>query len=267
MMVFSLFVALILERLRITPEAWKLDPTAERWDNWLNQKDDIQRWRNHDLFGPLLLVAPAILLAVLLSLNNSVLAALLINIIVLTLVIGCRSYRTALRQYFLAAKRGDEEELEAQAETLEYLKDAGLSTGQQLVWLNFRFYAAVSIWFILLGAPGALAYGLLRSRAEVFPHVLAWVEWLPLRICAFGYVLVGHFSKAMPVWLKMVPEGVDNPPQQLVDVAVAAEELPQHVNDDEKHWVEAENLVNLVRRNMILILVIVAFATLLGWVV
>ncbi|EGN74819.1 membrane protein required for beta-lactamase induction [Idiomarina sp. A28L] len=264
MMVFSLFIALILERLRITPEAWKLDPIADRWDAWLNEKDDINRWRNHDLFGPLLLVAPAIVLAILMWINYSVLAAVLVNIIVLTLVIGCRTQRSALRQYFLAAKRGDNAEVEIHAEALKYHPDENLNTGQQLVWLNFRFYAAVSIWFILLGAPGALAYGLLRSRADVFPKILAWVEWLPLRICAFGYVLVGHFSKAMPVWLKIVPEGIENPPQQLVDVAVAAEEVPE---DPENNWIEAEALVNLVRRNMILILVIVAFATLLGWVV
>ena len=264
MIVFSLFIALILERLRLTPDIWKLTAVAERWDDWLNEKEEVSKWRAHDLFGPLLLLAPAILLAVLLWANQSVLAAMLLNIVVLTLVIGCRPQRQALRAYLLAAKRGDTEEQEQFADELRYHPNSDLRVGQQLVWLNFRYYAAVSLWFVLLGAPGALAYGLLRERAQVFPRILAWVEWLPLRIAAFGYLLVGHFSRGLPAWLDILPRGINEPELQLNSVAVAAEGIDV---DDEDQAAEAEILVALARRNMILVLVVVAVLTLFGWVV
>ena len=264
MIVFSLFIALILERLRITPDIWKLTAIAERWDRWLSEKDDVSSWREHDLFGPLLVLAPAIVLALLMWINSSVLASVLVNIVVLTLVLGCRPQRAALRAYFLAAKRGDDEEMQEHMQVIRYPADTELRVGQQLVWLNFRYYAAVSLWFIILGAPGALAYGLLRERAEVFPKLLAWVEWLPLRIAAFGYLLVGHFTRGLAAWLDILPKGIHEPEQQLNSVAVAAEDIAVEEDDE---VVEAEILVALARRNMILVLVAVAILTLFGWVV
>jgi AmpE protein len=41
-----------------------------------------------------------------------------------------------------------------------------LSHGQRLIWLNFKYYAAVLFWFALLGAFGAIAYAMLRQLAE-----------------------------------------------------------------------------------------------------
>ena len=41
-----------------------------------------------------------------------------------------------------------------------------LSHGQRLIWLNFKYYAAVLFWFALFGAFGAIAYAMLRQLAE-----------------------------------------------------------------------------------------------------
>lgn len=263
MLVFSLFIALIIERLRVTPDAWQLDPIARRWDSWLDGEEKLTSWREHDLFGPLLLIAPALLLAVLLWLANGGLGSMLVSILVLTLVTGCRPERQALRDYFLAAQREDSEAMAAAAKVLHYSDAEGMSLGRQVIWLNFRYYFAVAFWFILFGAPGALAYGLLRSQSERFATLLAWVDWLPIRIAGFGYLLVGHFSRAMPVWLKVLGHAPQQSELQLSDIAVAAEDANINENDPTS---ELELLVNLARRTMILLLVVVAIATLLGWV-
>ncbi|TRW50392.1 regulatory signaling modulator protein AmpE [Aliidiomarina halalkaliphila] len=262
MVVLSLLIALILERFRITPEGWQLEPTANRWDQWLSDHEQLGSWRQHDLLGPLLLISPAILLAFLLWLSNSILAMLIINVLVLTLAIGCRAQRTALRQFLLAANRGDEEARKEFANELRYVNDDELTIGQQLVWLNFRFYFAVAFWFAIFGAAGALAYTLLRARADSVPKLLAWVEWLPLRAAGFGFLLVGHFSRALPHWLKSFSAGVQNPPGTLGELASRAEEV---LAEEDDHTSEPDALVNLVRRNMVLLLAVVAVATLFGW--
>lgn len=263
MLVFSLFIALIIERLRVTPDAWQLDPLANRWDGWLREHDRTQDWHEHELFGPLLLIAPALLLAVLLWLAGGGLGSVLVSVLVLTLMIGCRPQRRALRDYFLAAERGDEDALTQASATLHYAEHEDMTIGRQIIWLNFRYYFAVSFWFILFGAAGALAYGLIRSRAADYPRLIAWVEWLPLRVAGFAYLLVGHFSRAMPVWLRVLGRAPEQPELQLTEIAVAAEDVNISADDNKS---EAEVLVNLARRSMILLLVVVAVATLLGWV-
>ena len=120
-----------------------------------------------------------------------------------------------------------------------------MSFGQLLVWLNYRYFIAIMIFFVIFGAAGALFYRLLvtmyeepvafeqeypedekataaeddklaaeinsaspstndavNNETSVLKDILFWVDWLPVRIVAFGYMLVGHFSKAMPVWLE-----------------------------------------------------------------
>ncbi|RUO33502.1 regulatory signaling modulator protein AmpE [Aliidiomarina sanyensis] len=262
MVVLSLLIALILERLRITSENWRLEPTVARWDEWLTEHEQIGPWRKHDLLGPLLLISPAILLAVLLLFSQSYLALLIVNVLVLSLAIGCRPQRAALRQFLLAANRGDQESREEHAKALHYVDDEELTIGQQLIWLNFRYYFAVAFWFAILGAAGALAYVLLRARANEVQKLLAWVEWLPLRAAGFGFLLVGHFSRAMPVWVKSLTRGIEHPPRILGEIAQAAEEV--HADEDD-HTSEPDAMVNLARRNVILLLVVVAVATLFGW--
>ncbi|MCL4408826.1 regulatory signaling modulator protein AmpE [Aliidiomarina haloalkalitolerans] len=263
MLVFSLFIALIIERLRVTPDAWQIDPLAQRWDTWLREHEQMRDWHEHELFGPLLLIAPAILLALLLWLAGGGVGSVLVSVLILTLVIGCRPQRKALRDYFLAAERGDEEALAEAAKILKYSPHEDMTIGRQVIWLNFRYYFAVSFWFVLFGAAGALAYGILRSRAEDYPRLMAWVEWLPLRVAGFAYLLVGHFSRAMPAWLRVLGRAPEQAELQLTEIAVAAEDVNINADDNKS---EAELLVNLARRSMILLLVVVAIATLLGWV-
>lgn len=262
MVVLSLLIALILERLRITSDHWRLEPLVGWWDRWLFEHEKISQWRKHELVGPLLLVSPAILLAIVLLPAQGHLALLIVNVVVLSLAIGCRPQRTALRQFLLAANRGDQESRELHANTLRFVDDDELTLGQQLIWLNFRYYFAVAFWFAIFGAAGVLAYVLLRACADQEQKCLAWVEWIPVRVAGFGFLLVGHFSRGFPVWVKSLNHGIEQPPQVLGAIAQAAEYVDAEEGD---FTAEPTAMVNLARRNVILLLVFVAIATLFGW--
>ncbi|MCC5855774.1 MAG: regulatory signaling modulator protein AmpE [Idiomarina sp.] len=264
MIVLSLFVALVLERLRITPAGWQLDQSARNYDDWLHTQDAIKSYREHDLLGPLMLLTPAVLLAIVLLFGTGSLSDFLINVVVLTLVLGCRPQREALREWLLAVQREDQQaQLDAEA-TLLPESDNGITLGQQLLWLNFRFYFSVAFWFVLFGAPGVLGYGLLRACAEREPRLMHCVDWLPVRVAGFAYLLVGHFSRGMPAWVRSLSSFHTPAQEELTAIARDAEEVPENAEDVAE---EPQAMMALARRSTILLLAAIALATIFGWIV
>lgn len=262
MIVFSLFIALMLERLRITPEGWQLNDLARRYDHWLIEHDTYSKAREHSTFGPFLLLIPSLLLAVLMLFTMSGLATLVINLLVLSLAFNCRSYREALKRWYLASERDDKEAQRAAHQEL-VPENTELRLGQQLVWLNFRYYFAVIVWFLLLGAPGVLGYIFIRANEERVPTIMGWVDWIPVRIAGVAYLLVGHFNHAFQAWLssfKVTPNNRDI----LLEMAEAAEAFP---SDNQDESAEPQAMLGLARRATIILLVAVAVATLMGWLV
>lgn len=261
MIVLSLFVALMLERLRVTPAGWQLDNTARQFNNWLYEHDTFSSARKNDVFGPLILLIPALLLAVIMLLGVGGLATFFINVAVLTLAFGCRPYSDALKRWYLAIARDDKE---TQQEAADLIMDGNgnISLGQQLVWLNFRYYFSVVLWFVIFGAPGVLGYTILRANEHHIGQLMGWVDWLPVRVAGLAFLFVGHFTRAMHAWLESIGL-VQNSQETLLQLAVAAEDIPA---DDEKN-VEPQAMLGLARRATILLLAVIALATLLGWIV
>lgn len=269
MIVLSIFAALIIERLRVTPAGWRLDNSARQFDDWLLQHETFSAARKHEVFGPLMLLIPALALAIFMLFGTGGLSEFIINVLVLTLVLGCRIQREAVRDFFLAIER-DDDDAKADAERLfarelEQPEDSDevVTVGQRLVWMNFRYYFSVVFWFVLFGAPGALGYGLLRANESKVGALLRWVDWLPVRAAGFAYLLVGHFSKGMPSWLASLSD-YRKPALSLVTIAQAAEDTDV---DPEDAAAEPQAMLALARRATILLLVAIALATLFGWVV
>lgn len=79
-----------------------------------------------------------------------------------------------------------------------------------LIWHAFQGFFVVLFWYVLLGPLAALAYRLLalaaahadtpgvRERAVQLRHAF---EWLPARLLAAAFALVGHFSAAVQALL------------------------------------------------------------------
>ena len=96
---------------------------------------------------------------------------------------------------------------------------------------------------------------------KLYQCILFYIDWLPVRITSWGYMFVGHFSKALPMWLENLFD-VHKPAYKiLIDVAQASED---NIIDNEDCTAEPCLLVRLAKRNALLFLVIISVLTLTG---
>ena len=225
----------------------------------------------------------------------------MLNTLVLLLCIGSWSYRQTYKQFLNAAQRDDQEAAFLAMQQIRIAQGAPeLSYGQQLIWLNFRYYAAVLFWYALLGAFGAVAYACLRQLSE--PAVVAkssteetamavaedspvsesmkaatvadeqwqrfaddllhWADWLPVRLFGLGLALVGDFSRTSAVLLQHAGALHMSAPALLADLSQAAEPVPEELLNTPDAAVSA---VALAKRNVLFFLALIAILTLSGW--
>lgn len=156
--------------------------------------------------------------------------------------------------------------------------------GQTLTWVNYRYYIAVMIWLILFGIPGVVFYSCLRTLVDIVEaesavtdehekseaaepldatqRLMAWLDFIPVRIASLGLTLVGNFSKAMPVWLENLLNSSDTPKAHLVRVSLAAEEI--HDPENPTCVASVTKFVEMAKRNVLLMLSLIAILTLYG---
>lgn len=225
--------------------------------------------------GPLLLVLlPALILYVVLHSIDSHLLRLITDSVILMVCIGCPQIRATYKSYLQAANRGDFVAADHFAEEIGHQADSDISFGQHLVWINYQHYAAVIIWFAVLGPAGSVLYVLARNGQkrwqqgsepdqQTIDKLMAILDWIPVRITALGLLLVGHFSRALSVWLNYLTE-FDVPARvMLVEVATAAEQ----VEPDEQDCTEEPcTLVRLAKRNVMFLVVLISVLSLSGWI-
>lgn len=272
MVIFSLLIAILIERSKRGPSHWTLTPFALSWQRALQRWPGDAEWARHPALKILLWLLPALVLGLLLLWQNSALLTLLVNLLVLLVCMGCPQQRILVRDYLAKAQHADCDGCDQTRYQLIELHPelAGHPVGSHLVWLNFRFYFAVALWFIIFGAGGALAYALCRSRALemgeedlLWSRVLYWVEWFPARVAGFAYLLIGHFSRALPIWLRGLTETEQPHAVYLSEVSQAAEDSSDGGEDLTD---EPSVKLNLAKRTMVLLLAVTAVTTLLGWI-
>lgn len=294
MTLISMLIALIIERLAVRSEAWQFLFYAKKYLS-VSQSSGLSKLVSESKGQYLWVLLPGIVYALVLWLIGSSLVTLVLNTLVLLVCIGCWHYRQLYKQYLNASERADNE---AAFLTMQQLsKDAGLtdtelSYGQRLVWLNFRYYAAVLFWFALLGGAGAITYALLRQLNEpaswdkpvilaegedaetaefvetapdiptAFQQVMFWADWVPARLFGVGLALVGHFSRASAALLAFLGDFSTPSTTVITSVAKAAEPLP----DDAYNCAEETAcMVQLAKRNVLFFLALIAVLTLSGW--
>ena len=283
MTLISMLLALIIERLAVRSGVWQASRYCRTYVRF-TAGSALSRLSSHKLGQYLWLALPGGLVMLLLCLADSHLLSLLVNTLVLLVAIGCWHYRQLYKQYLNAMERGDEE---AAFISMQQIRtDMGSdkeqhSYGQLLVWLNFRYYAAVVFWFLVLGVFGVITYALVRQLQEAVDEpdaadyaaslgsdnravncVAHWANWFPARLFGLGFALVGHFSRASTALLGYFLDFTASNEQVVVDVATAAEPLPaESINtlDDTSY------MVQLAKRNMLFFLAFAAILTLTGW--
>jgi AmpE protein len=307
MILISLLIALGAERYLSTP-VWQFHTYYNFYLKILSKNAQLNKlWQSEG--GTLLLIfVPVTLLYVAMwILDNSVLDTIL-STLILIVCLGSFTTRKAYKNYLTAAFRGDQ--TTSQLHHKQLLADKNLpdmSFAQALIWLNYRHYIAIMIFFIFFGISGAVFYRLVCTivdkqiterfdtrdlddicdeactkeadkgsptdddveiptciEAECYvgcQKVLFWLDWLPVRVTSFGYMFVGHFSKALPTWLESIFD-VRKPSHDILgDVAKKSEDV---LIDDKDCTAEPCLLVRLAKRNILLVLAVVAVLTLTG---
>lgn len=188
-------------RQRIQQDGW-----------WLRQLRGLETTQAGDSWQLVRLVLlPMLLLALVLLLLQSVAygwLALPVHLLVLVYALGRGDVLASLGPFRDAWRRGDHE-----AAYLAMQRDLGLTAegestllGQvqaHLLWQAYQSFFAVIFWYALAGPVFALAYRLLalleeqsasatlRQRASALRHAL---DWLPVRLLAGAFALVGDFT-------------------------------------------------------------------------
>ena len=99
------------------------------------------------------------------------------------------------------------------------------------------------------------------SGCKNYHDILFYLDWLPVRITSFGYMFVGHFSKALPMWLESLFDGKKPTHEILIDVARKSEDI---MLEEDDCTAEPCLLVRLSKRNVLLLLATIAGLTLFG---
>ncbi|WP_206485019.1 beta-lactamase regulator AmpE [Thalassotalea sp. G2M2-11] len=289
MSLISLLIALAAERY-FSSATWQFNVHFTHYSKWFNRLLGGAKSKRSTIINIAFILTPVIACYFLLQLVDDGLVHFLLSTLILIACFGCIKTRDTYKQYLLCAFRGEQTSCEMHHQQL--LEDKNLpqmSFGQMLIWLNYRYFIAIMLFFVVFGAPGALAYRLVSKvveqqgqsetdsqesapdpstksaeqlQVEQFNYqLLFWLDWLPVRIVAFGYMLVGHFSRALPVWLENLFDVGKLPHLILTEVAQKSEDF---MVDQEDCTAEPCLLVRLAKRTLLLCLALIALLILTG---
>jgi len=315
MSLISLLIALAAEK-SLSSSSWCFDHYYQQYVNFFKSNNFLSQFKDSTLGYTLFLLLPVIVVYGVLTLVDDGLLHLIISTLVLITTFGCINVRESYKQYLHAAFRGENTTSELCYRQLlqdKNLPDVGF--GQALIWLNYRYFIAIMLFFVVFGAPGAVFYRLLTTAIEQqnkdettnktadeasdesigekdseaqeaiedfaeavtdseqnhipniasgcksYQHILFYLDWLPVRITSFGYMFVGHFSNALPIWLESLFDFTKPTHKILIDVAQKSEDILVDSNDC---TAEPCLLVRLAKRNVLLMLAVIAVMTLFG---
>lgn len=225
MTVISLIVVLLLEQVRPLAErrtvAVPLSHYARFFENHFNDGQE-----RHGMIAWLLAVLPATIACAAVYLALMAITPLLgfvWNVAILYLTLGFRQFSHYYTDIHLALRMGETERARAllgewrgrSADGLNATEIARLAMEEALV-ASHRHVFAVAVWFVLLPGPaGALMYRLAyyfsrhwgaRRDAEFGAfgrfagRAFAVIDWLPVRITAACFAIVGDFEDAVYCW-------------------------------------------------------------------
>ncbi len=199
---------------------------------WLHQRQGATAWFNGPR-GVLLAIAPGV---VAVGLLQSALASgsgfivwlvtLVFSVLVLILCIGNRGADEQVDEYLGALEREDAEGAYLRVRELLQGREAEHAAGmnrlviETLLVRNHERLLAILFWFVVLGPVGAMLYrstaqlkGVLHSGRAFEPDFIeavlrlqALLDWIPARITALCYGIIGSFVDAIHRWRTAGPE-------------------------------------------------------------
>ncbi|MCX8115424.1 MAG: CobD/CbiB family protein [Burkholderiaceae bacterium] len=315
----ALVLTLILEQLRALPAQHPLSGTVEAIADGAERHLNAGR-RRHGMYAWLLVVggaAAAVGVVYWIAASISWIVALAVNVGVLYLTLGFRQFSHHFTEIQVALDNGDlataRRELTAWKRPHEAGYDAADLDAAEIVrqsiefglLLSHRHVFGVLVWFVLLPGPiGPVVYRLADYLArrwnrppagaqtpdrfgDFARRVFAWIDWLPARLTALAFAIVGDFEGAIYCWRQVarVPsaEGVPGPDSRALILGAASGAIGTRIMsaaETARYFDEAgqegaalaepeprtlRSVVGLVWRALVLWLVVLLLLTLAAW--
>lgn len=322
MALVSLILALLLEQLRALPESNPLYSLIASRVHAAPRSLNAGRRRHGILAWLLMVVAPSLLVALVFFLlaQLSWLLALGFNVAVLYFTLGFRQFSHPATEIQIALANGDLPAAQRELATWKRGEDpdykaADLGVDELVresiehgLLLAQRHVFGVLLWFVLLpGASGAVFYRMATYVAREWNRqpvgvavpdrfgdfarrAAAWIDWLPARMTALGFAVVGDFEGGLYCWRQVsrdaaargAADGMPQPDSRSLILATASGALGVRLMpaaEMARHFGEADgaglaepgpqtlrSVVGLVWRTMLLWLALLALVTVARWV-
>ena len=318
MSLISLLIALATERY-LSSNMWQFNNLYQRYMAFIDSIAALKNLKNDGIGLLFIALVPSIICCLLLSQIHNVLLYLIVSTLILIVCFGCIKTRQTYKNYLISAFRGELTTCQLHQTQLQQDKNlTNMNFAQSLIWLNYRYYIAVIIFFIVFGPAGALFYRLITAIEEsqikaddgkadevkndidmeintaidepineqtindqqspaqptaettmsssnnqqhFISQCLFILDCLPVRLVSLGYMFVGHFSKALPVWLEHLLDFNKAPCEILINVAQHSEDFTV---DKEDCTAEPCLLVKLAKRTLLLFMALIALLVLMG---
>lgn len=220
----ALVAVMLLEHFRPLDQRIQLYVYFARYGNFLERHFNAGRYRYGLLAWSLGILPPVLGLAIIYYLlyRASPLLALLFNVGVLYLSLSCSQVTHSAGKVAKALRENDLDTARSvigdwEGHALTALKADALAriAIEKLLLCAHRQYFGVFFWFALLGPAGALLYRLAQilsqkwgaldhqeyGRFGMFPDAaFHFLDWLPLRLTAVSFAVVGDFEDAIRCW-------------------------------------------------------------------
>ncbi len=278
----SILIALLLER--IFPQFVELRrfDWLREYGRWMVDVLHIERFGNWGSLAALMI--PLMLVVWMASgLFDKALFGLFelaFNVALLFFLLGPQLLDRQVDDYIDAVESGDETQQALIASQICGAEaEAGMSAQVRqvsqsiFVQANTRIFALL-FWFVLLGPVAALAYRVLQqmydtdlldeSLGKLRPELrqlLGWLDWIPVRITLFAYMISGNFDEALQAYRHGATTAVDIYEQNLEllqQVGEMAIHLPEVIDHHPLAVTSLRKARGLVLRSLVVWLLIVA---------
>jgi adenosylcobinamide-phosphate synthase len=231
----SILCALLIEQMKPlradNPVYAEIKSLAVRMEAWFNAGD-----ASHGRMGWFLmmfaLMAPTILIYWLLLRYDWFLGAFAWNVVIVYLTLGFRHYSHYFTSIQLALNAGDEAAARALLAEWTKLDTVGMEVNEisriaveKALITTHRNVFGVFFWFLMpLGPAGAILYRVSEYLArawnepehmhneafgEFATRAFYWIDWIPVRLTAVAFAVVGNFEDAIYAWRNFAQRWAD----------------------------------------------------------
>lgn len=253
----ALVLTLLLEQVQAMPSSNPVYAGAAAWADKVARNLNAGKVR-HGVYGWLLVVGAGVVLTLLvfeLARSWNWLAALVVDVFVLFFALGFRQFSHPITVIQAALEQGDVDEARRIFVSWRRNTDPGFDPTElseseiARQSIEFGLLAAhrhvfgVLFWFLVLPGPsGAVLYRLTEYLARHWNRPSAggdagippdqfgrfaqlaynWIDWLPARLTALGFAIVGDFEGAIYCWRNTTVESRPNAVSDRVLILAAA---------------------------------------------